>query len=614
MLNIYYLERIEAAAVRKGLSTQSVWCKLWKDIMKSKPSRLVTVMCWRKKFLEAFFHNVLRGILDVSSDRRLHDRRFSPLVHSARHVSELTICNKQQEVTELTPALLQSLAQSAEALKFLHLRSSDPDTQKCLRLLLHHLIHHGHVNKVSVLSWPCPDNQLLDLILTMSAGYWQPAPDCPCSSCLPADSAPGSSEERSGAMLSLQPLNISQNVPASSTSCGGPGGGHSSEPSDLYDFIFSVSAVEESAPEASCVEGVRSVGASPLSGAVLFKSVKALNLHNIPLTLPSCRSLCRLLRSWTSLERLTMAYNDLGANIALVLEALSALSRSPGCCLRVFSLSDITTYVPMLELVQTLLRNLPNLHLLSLSYDLESQSDWESPGAGAAQCADNGLQQLELRFPHDPVRVEHLVPVLKASSSLVELSLDNATFSDQDDLRRVLRVIADCNVLLRRLGFHDMKMSDAPREILHLLSLSRLEEIKFSFCRLFETSSADFVAEFVAAVRRNPSVRILTLNGNRLGNDGLCALAELYSPDSRSGIIYLDVSSNCIKPDGLLRFTKKLEGFGKLPLRQLDISQNLLDRDPVLAREALQALEGVCRVVRDSWDSSQAFSDHVSVM
>ncbi|XP_073420044.1 leucine-rich repeat-containing protein 41 isoform X2 [Dendrobates tinctorius] len=655
LMNIYYLERIEQTAVRKGLSTQSTWCKLWNDIMKSKPSRFGTVTCWRKKFLEAFFHNVLRGILDVSSDRRLIDHRFSPLMHSSRHVSELTICNKQQGVTELPPTVLECLAQSVETLKFLHLRSSDPGTQKSLRLLLHHLIHHGRVTKVSVLSWPCPDNQLLVLILTISAGYWELDPDSSCSlcrqtthdtepggdprSCVP----PGSTEDSSGlsALLSLQPLNISQNVgspseqstvPPENQSAGsplsrkgtahhrppdrtssstsqagldpaskGPARGHTSDHNDLYDFIFNVSTTlgEGNTPETPPEKKV-GVGASPLLGDIHYRSVRTLNLHNVPLTLSSCRSLCHLLCSWTALERLTMAYNDLGANIQLVLESLSALSRDPRCCLRVFSLSDFTTFVPMLELAHTILRIFPQLQLLSLSYDLESPK--------------NRLQTLELRFPQDPVQVERLVSVLMASRSLLELSLDNAMFPGQDDLRRVLRVIADCNTSLRRLSFHDMKMSDVHCEILHLLNHSRLEEMKFSFCRLFEEGSGDFLVDFVAAIKRNPNVRILKLSGNRLGNEGLFVLGDLFSSDSVCGIHYLDVSSNCIKPDGLLRFAQKLEGCGEMKLQQLSVSQNLLDRDPVLTQEALQALAGVCTVVSDSWDSGQAFADHISVM
>ncbi|CAJ0917648.1 unnamed protein product [Ranitomeya imitator] len=469
-MNIYYLERIEQTAVQKGLSTQSIWCKLWNDIMKSKPSRFGTVTCWRKKFLESFFHNVLRGILDVSSDHRLIDHRFSPLMHSSRHVSELTICNKQQGVTELPQAVVECLTQSVETLKFLHLRSSDPARRS-----------------------PCA---------------------CSCTI---------------------------------SSTTGGRG--------------------EGSTPETTPKEEKAGVGASPLLGVIHYRSVRALNLHNVPLTLSSCRSLCHLLCSWTALERLTMAYNDLGANIQLVLESLSALSRAPSCCLRVFSLSDFTTFVPMLELAHAVLRIFPQLQLLSLSYDLESPSEWvraaevtvpcagvtSSAGVGEAailsphSClltvsAENRLQTLELRFPQDPVQVERLVSVLTASRSLLELSLDNATFPGQDDLRRVLRVIADGNTSLRRLSFHDMKMSDAHCEILHLLNHSRLEEMKFSFCRLFEEGSGDFLMDFVAAIKRNPNVRILKLSGNRLGNEGLCVLADLFSSsDAVCGIHYLDV-------------------------------------------------------------------------
>ncbi|XP_075037661.1 leucine-rich repeat-containing protein 41 isoform X2 [Mixophyes fleayi] len=541
LLNIYYLERIEQAAVKKGLSTQSIWCKLWNDIMKSKPSRFGTVTCWRKKFLEAFFHNVLRGILDVSSDQRLNDQRFSPLVHSSRHVSELTICNKQQGVSELTPAVLECLTQSVETLKFLHLRSSDPNTQKSLRLLLHHLIHHGQVKKVSVLSWPCPDNQLLVLILALSAGFWQQPTDVPCKFCLETprnggsrtdpvnrpecDTLPkahtGENEEETGsqsALLSLQPLNISQNVATdlgkskgtraarnapsrketarnsslpsaasgsnvSSTSGEGLVQGPAlqracaSEPSDLYDFIFSVPPVGEEGNTTAgppLVEDT-SIEAPFLHNAILFRSVRALNLHNVPLALSTCRSLCHLLRSWVSLERLTMAYNDLGANITLVLEALSVLSRDPGCCLSVFSMSDFTTYIPTLDLAHTLLSTFPGLQLLSLSYDLEHQSDKERPGG--AEFPENHLKQLELRFPQDPLQVEHLVSILKASSSLTDLSLDNATFSCQEDLKLVLRAIAEYNTGLRRLSFHDMKMTETHTEIVHMLNCSSLEGV-----------------------------------------------------------------------------------------------------------------------------------------
>ncbi|OCT84962.1 leucine-rich repeat-containing protein 41 [Xenopus laevis] len=715
LLNIYYLERIEQTAVKKGLSTQSIWCKLWNDVMKSKPSRFGTVTCWRKKFLEAFFHNVLRGILNVSSDERLNDQRFSPLVHSARHVSELTICNKQQGISELTPAVLECLARSVESLKFLHLRSSDQATQRSLRLLLHRLIHHGQVNRVSLLSWPSPDSNILLLILSISAGLWQKNTSFPCPFCikktlndnsdvlqvkrpetglLQSSSSTDFSymhskhnvEEDTGsqsALLSLQPLNISHSVVtgcsdrssaetpprrvsrsthSSKATChksllppntfgskvastsrknlksgADIQDGIRSEPDDLYDFIFSVPSTgegevlnmnkgyKESAKEPSEVSTVhlfddlppveeRSIFSQIPDGAHRFRSVRALNLHNVPLTLSSCRFLCHLLRSWVSLERLTMAYNDLGANIFLIVEALSALSQCPGCSLSMFSISDFTTYVPTLDLANTILTTFPSLQLLSLNYDLENHNEKETPKDIPAEFKENQLKQLEIRFPQDPLPAGPLISVLKASTFLLELSLDNATFSCSEDLKCVLRTLAEHNRALRRLSFHDMKMTDMHSEIVLLLNSSSLEEIKISFCRLFERGTDEFLAAFVGALRRNPSVKILKLCGNRLGNDGLAALADLYNPDSLSSVHYLDVSSNCIKPEGLLHFAKKLEQCGKIKLRHLSVSQNLLDRDPVMAQEALQSLEGVCCVVSDNWESAQAFADHVSVM
>ncbi|KAG8436970.1 hypothetical protein GDO86_007885 [Hymenochirus boettgeri] len=713
LLNIYYLERIEHAAVKKGLSTQSIWCKLWNDVMKSKPSRFGTVTCWRKKFLEAFFHNVLRGILDISSDQRLYDQRFSPLVHSSRHVSELTICNKQQGVTELPPVVLECLAKSVETLKFLHLRSSDQATLKSLKLLLHRLIHYGQVNKVSLLSWPSPDTKLLVLILSISAGFWQQQKNCPCTFCLkqtlnsstelhpekrletnslttsvitdPINVQPRNIVEEDvgsqSALLSLQPLNITQNVGTdhsecsvefpvhqvsknthaknarclklSPTACGSKVASTSqnnllsgsdiqdnfkSETDDLYDFIFSVPSTgegktlgiknghkeiaKEKPSEVSTVAfsddlppmEERSSRMLFFEGAHHFRSVTVLNLHNVHLTHSSCRSLCHLLRSWVSLEKLTMAYNDLGANIFLVVEALSALSRCPGCSLIMFSMGDFKTYVPTLDLAHTILTTFPSLQFLSLSYDLEFHNEKDETKHILPEFKENQLKHLEIRFPQDPLPTEHLISVLKASTFLLELSLDNATFICSEDLKNMLHILAEYNRALRRISFHDMKMMDVHNEIFLLLNSPCLEEIKFSFCRLFERGSEEFLPGFVDVLKRNPSIKTLKLCGNRLGNDGLAALADIYSEDSLSSVQYLDVSSNLIRPEGLLLFAKKLEQCRKIKLRHLSISQNLLDRDPVMAKEALQCLEGVCCVVSDNWDSAQAFADHVSVM
>ncbi|KAL6086613.1 hypothetical protein STEG23_023317, partial [Scotinomys teguina] len=188
LLNIYYLERIEETALKKGLSTQAIWRRLWDELMKTRPSSLESVTCWRAKFMEAFFSHVLRGTIDVSSDKRLCDQRFSPLLHSSRHVRQLTICNMLQGATELVAEpnrrVLETLASSLHTLKFRHLLFSDVAAQQSLRQLLHQLIHHGAVSQVSLYSWPVPESALFILILTMSAGFWQPGSgSLPCRLC-----------------------------------------------------------------------------------------------------------------------------------------------------------------------------------------------------------------------------------------------------------------------------------------------------------------------------------------------------------------------------------------------------------------------------------------------
>lgn len=121
---------------------------------------------------------MLRGILDVSSHQRLSDPCFLPLLYTSRHISELTIYNMLEGISELMAehnrCVLENLAVSLRTLTFRHLLSSNLSTRHQLSLFLHRLIHHGAVNYLSMYSWPDPDPALLALILKMSAGIWNP--------------------------------------------------------------------------------------------------------------------------------------------------------------------------------------------------------------------------------------------------------------------------------------------------------------------------------------------------------------------------------------------------------------------------------------------------------
>ncbi|NWQ60266.1 LRC41 protein, partial [Neopipo cinnamomea] len=731
LLSIFRLERAEGAARRAGLSTQPIWRQLWDDVMKTRPPNSENITCWRKKFLETFFSNVLHGVLDVSSDWRLSDHHFSPLLHSSPHVSQLTLCNMLQGAVELAAEhnhkVLENLAGSLHTLKFQHLLSSDQTIRHSLVSLLHRLIHHGSVSQVSMYSWPVPDTVLLVLILSMSAGFWRSgnALTYQCGLCredkVPRQElvqeraercrdaeregsdgenhkgfpeAPEEADAHLNSVLSVlksSPLRnqlceqASSEGPCDHTSiqagsaprCG-PGQlschpvlrktrrrlkpavgrkrrclrrsrGPYADPEDLYDFVFTVAREDNSGllDKTSTTEGenaenwTSSSPGSPCTGhagckkrggpagifslkaAHRFRSVSTLELFSIPLTGETCRTLSNLLSSWVSLENLVLSYNGLDANICCILSGLRALSRHPDCRLRVLRVSDVFSHVPCMELVRCILSAFPQLHTLSVSFDLKNQLEGNrpegNPSCSEVEIPESCLEQLEIRFPREPLHTTFLLPVLKASKSLQQLSLDSATLPCSQELGLLLEALKECTPNLKKLSFHDVNLAEHQKEVLLLLQDPILQEITFSFCRLFESSTADFLSEIINTVKRNSSLKSLKLPGNRLGNHRLVALADIFSEDSSSSLCQLDVSSNCIKPDGLLEFTKKLEGHiqqrgGQIQFTHLRLFQNWLDQDAETSQEALRRLKAVCSVVNDSWDSSQAFADYISVM
>ncbi|KAF5923215.1 hypothetical protein HPG69_012305 [Diceros bicornis minor] len=678
-----------------GLSTQAIWRRLWDELMKTRPSSLESVTCWRAKFMEAFFSHVLRGTIDVSSDRRLCDQRFSPLLHSSRHVRQLTICNMLQGATELVAEpnrrVLETLASSLHTLKFRHLLFSDVAAQQSLRQLLHQLIHHGAVSQVSLYSWPVPESALFILILTMSAGFWQPGPGGPpcrlcgeasrgrapsrdegslllgsrrprrdaaerCAAALMASrrkseakqtarAAPATRVTRRSTQESLTaggtdpkrelhppatsheapgtkrppsaPATTSSASPSSSTSSSkrapassapqpkplkrfkraagkkgartrqGPG----TESEDLYDFVFIVAGEKEDGEEMEIGEVAcgaldgsdpSCLGLPALEASQRFRSISTLELFTVPLSTEAALTLCHLLSSWVSLESLTLSYNGLGSNIFRLLDSLRALSAQAGCRLRALHLSDLFSPLPILELTRAIVRALPLLRVLSIRVDHPSQRDNPAvPGnagppshiIGDEEIPENCLEQLEMGFPRGAQPAPLLCSVLKASGSLQQLSLDSATFASPQDFGLVLQTLKEYNLVLKRLSFHDMNLADCQSEVLFLL-------------------------------------QNLTLQGNA----GLLALADVFSEDSSSSLCQLDISSNCIKPDGLLEFAKRLERWGRGAFGHLRLFQNWLDQDAVTAREAIRRLRATCHVVSDSWDSSQAFADYVSTM
>ncbi|KAK9404298.1 leucine-rich repeat-containing protein 41 [Crotalus adamanteus] len=339
----------------------------------------------------------------------------------------------------------------------------------------------------------------------------------------------------------------------------------------------------------------------------------------------TCQMLGNLLSSWVALEKLILTLNGLGLGIFSILSGLRILSQCNDYCLRVVRISDMFAHVPCMNLVHSLLSAVPLLRMLLVSFDLKTAAEWnrleEDMGSSSSveKIPETYLEQLEIRFPREPLQTSLLAPVLKASGSLKSFSLDSVAISYPQEVGLLLQALKEYNPNLKKLNFHDVNLSEHSKEVLLILQSPILQEVSFSFCRLFENCTAELLTEMITAMKKNSSLTTLKLPGNRLGNHRLIALADIFAGDSSSSISHLDISSNCIKPDGLLEFTKKLESYTAecrecIKLTKLCLYQNWLDQDAATAQEALSRLKAICNVVSDAWDSSQAFADYISVM
>ncbi|XP_043941841.1 leucine-rich repeat-containing protein 41 isoform X2 [Protopterus annectens] len=737
-LNIYYLERIEEVAAKKGLSTQPVWYRIWKDVINSKHPRFEAVKCWKQKFLESFFYATLLGSLELLKDYRLNDSNFCPLVLCSRHITQLNVQNKLQGelIASKNQHVLEILSRTVETLKFSNLRSLDNVEQESLIYLLHRLIHHGAVKKVSLFSWPLPRSDLLAIIMQMSAGHMpffnNKSSNHECSLCTngqdssteslrdadcsarntknifhledskngySTDSCSVNASEVEGPVLltsGLSDCNLSSsklgnkhlrdssskllfeshsftdkeywdnsrlgyldtnlptaeppahvqnstvdpeipsepncNLPKVVSSCstdcsitsdllklssnneesdifpenaqlhnackGSPkhqqidcqnsfstrSESSNTDAEDLFDFVFAISSKERvektkhslgnsidwpiwSKFATSCRSEAAASGISyPVLGArPCWRSMTVLEIHSVRLSSYSCQVLRNLLSSWISLEKLILTYNDLNSNIFCIYHGLLALSECTDNRLTTISIKDTFLNMPMMELLHSFLSAFPRLRVLCFSLCMDASPNPEEE----------------------------------------EPKLDSTGFSDS-------------LLSLKKLSIHDVNLVVCQTEVIYFLQHSSVEDVKLSYCRLFERNAEQFLAEFVSTVKRSTTIKGLRLPGNRLGNQGLLSLSGIFSRDSLPCICSLDVSSNCIKPDGLLLFAVQLEIFlqtdEQRKLENLNICQNLLDQDSETTQKALQLLRKTCHVISDRWHSSQAFADHVSVM
>ncbi|XP_031232873.1 leucine-rich repeat-containing protein 41 [Mastomys coucha] len=461
LLNIYYLERIEETALKKGLSTQAIWRRLWDELMKTRPSSL----------------------------------------EGYRIVQNLTYyCSTASNKTRLSELLEIGVPLYQEGW----------GAHYVPRLTTRGPCYENY----------CPYENIQNKHMSTGPTYGSPM----CVNLFTTGSGVLSLLSKKNHCESEVTCRVRK--PHSNGACEGWGDasvlestGHSSkrargaESEDLYDFVFIVAGEKEDGEEMEIGEVAcgaldgsdpSCLGLPALEASQRFRSISTLELFTVPLSTEAALTLCHLLSSWVSLESLTLSYNGLGSNIFRLLDSLRALSGQTGCRLRALHLSDLFSPLPILELTRAIVRALPLLRVLSIRVDHPSQRDNpvvpENAGPpghiiGDEEIPENCLEQLEMGFPRGAQPAPLLSSVLKASGSLQQLSLDSATFASPQDFGLVLQTLKEYNLSLKRLSFHDMNLADCQSEVLFLLKNLTLQEITFSFCRLFEKCPAQFLPE-----------------------------------------------------------------------------------------------------------------------
>uniref|UniRef100_W5M974 Leucine-rich repeat-containing protein 41 n=1 Tax=Lepisosteus oculatus TaxID=7918 RepID=W5M974_LEPOC len=579
-LNIFYLERIEDVAVRKGLSTASVWFGLWMEVVKIRPPGNKPIKDWRQKFLERLFHMVTFGHFSEEEHPRLRDPRFSLLSLAAKYVRVLILSRSLAQTSRLSSEEFRPVLKTLEAtvmqLKLREIRLSlfHNDFSPVL-FIIHRLLHHGSVQTLVMSKCSISSPSLWTWILRDLEDERR------------SDFGPNTSGAGTGLSQEAQGCNQEHKSAARKRRL--------CVDSEILDPGCTLSSFP------SLVSG---------KGGCPVRRITALVLDVCDEVIS--RVLSPLLSSWFCLcsLKVTCEWSIEEPSLLEMVEALRLLYQNPACSLSVLSITSVCCRMSVAALLARLLSACPGLEALTLGfYGAEGNSSSSHQPAPI----ESSLKTLQVEFPVEPVHLQGFVTVLQGAQSLTSLHLKGLRCKTPQ-LSALLLALPGSNPHLLTLSLEELCLSGCQDEVLHLLNRSALQEVRFTDCRLFERNKEEFLGRFVDTVKAQTSLRSISVSKNRLGNQGLIAFADLFSENSPGRIQHLNVSSNYILPDGLLEFGRLLGRHPPSPHLKLDVRENPLDRDPQKTERAMRQLQALCHVTKDCWNSRTTFADHISVM
>ncbi|XP_029001811.1 leucine-rich repeat-containing protein 41 isoform X2 [Betta splendens] len=583
-LTVWQLNKLQPALNHRGISTLSGWVRVLQDINGPQQSIvLYTEEEAKHEAMRIIFTSRFYGFIDDFTGSTLHSDTPSFLWMAAACIKEFVLmakCHKplqrlaagQRPLLELLEKRIQSVGISQS------IDMSNRMSQISL-YVLHRLLDHGRAEEVAV-HVQCP-MVLAWLLHRRGSQYVMPELDRNMLSC------------------------ISQATSASTyTSC-----------SEEHDVIprkrSNIGSVLTEAdkgkltvdPQALC----QTFAAYDVPSTKICPWGQIRRLKISRCSSDSLRLLSAALPTFFCLHSLTLHSfsNFKDTDVLDFARALKQLSESSLSSLRDLSIG-ILPYTSFLEILLN-----ANPKVMSLHVEIQTLTCGQLPQklfrSAESELPAMPLEKLTVKLAEIQTDLQVVISVLKRCPHLTSFHVAGMRPPGGFSLGQLLTTLSEVNLCLTSLSLEDMKLCDCLPAILTLLSNPKLEEVRFSDCRLFEkgTEKEDGLKQLVVALKNLPSLQTLSLAQNRL---------ELFSGSSPSSVKLLDISSNFIKPADLLKFAKRLQTHRPPHRLTLDLRMNPGDRDPDTWNTALRKLHLFCVVLVGGWKSTDSMVDHVSNM